>query len=298
MSNPTEELRKALNLSGAAAVVPEIVSAGVQEYLEKSSLLYNLVPKKDWNTAFWKERSRTALGNTSAFVGDGGTLPNATQSTYAKPAIELKFAYARGEVTGPTIAFTRDVMDALREEIMASADELARKIETVTLNGDSGGNALEFDGFFKQVTNAVDASSAALSLNLMDQMLDKPEGGAPTHIVMSKAFGRKLWSILQAHQSYVTESVDVGGGFRVPTYADTPIIRMDTGLTSSGGLSTGILAIDTNHCFYAVGQGVTYEDLAHTKDSRDYMLKTYLALVVQGASRFHSKLTGLQAAGA
>ena len=298
MTDPTTELRKALNATNGAALIPEIVTAGIQEYLEKKSQLYNIIPKVNWDTQFFAERARTALGSSAAFIDDGATLPTAANSTYVKPTWEIKRVAVRGEVTGFEQSVTRNVTDVLREEIMARSDEMVRKIESVIINGDTGSVALEFDGFFKQYTQAVAAGSAALSLNLLDQLLDKPEGGAPTHLVMSRDYGGKLWSLLQAHQGFYGGSVDVGGGFRVPTYADTPIIRMDTGLTGSGGLTTGILAIDTNYCVLAVNKPATYSPLAKTKDSDDFFITSYLVLACRGATRQGAKLTGLAAAGA
>lgn len=43
MTDPTTELRKALNATNGAALIPEIVTAGIQEYLEKKSQLYNII---------------------------------------------------------------------------------------------------------------------------------------------------------------------------------------------------------------------------------------------------------------
>jgi hypothetical protein len=34
----------------------------------------------------------------------------------------------------------------------------------------------------------------------------------------------------------------------------------------------------------------TYEELAKTRDSVDYFIKTYMAIVVEGAARHHAKM--------
>lgn len=294
-ANMNEELRKALatNSGTGSNLIPEIVTAGVKEYVETVTPLYAAVTKLDWPTNSYTDRSRTALNSTAGALAEGATMLTASESTFTKPTWAMKSYYARGEVTGQMINMAGGEADAFQLEVEGAAKALVRAIEADLIDATGASNKLT--GFFSQYTLAVTAGSTNLSLDWMDQLIDKPEGGDPTHLVMKRAYSRKIWGLLQAHQTFITQdTIEVKGGFRVPTYGGLPIIRADAGMIG-GGLATGILAIDTQNCLLAVNTYPTYEELAKTKDSRDFMLKTYLTLACQGPSRYGAKLTGLNA---
>lgn len=293
------DLRKALNISGAGEqLIPEVVSAGIRRYVETASPLYAETPKRDWPTNSYIFRSITGLPSAS-FGTDGGNLPSATEGTYAKPSVAMKYIYTRGEVTGPMIAASASLIDAYQTEIELHADALVRKLEQTIISGDSSQTAAEFDGLIKQIdthvlnvgTGAGQSTTTLLTLAHLDETLDKPSE-YPTHIVLTRAMGRRVWSLLQAQQRFV-DRTEVAGGFRVPSYNDLPILRVDTGIT---GLDNVILFPDMRHIVMPINQNVTFEELAKTKDSRDFMLKMYCTLAVEGTSRYHAKLLQVKAA--
>ncbi len=43
-------------------------------------------------------------------------------------------------------------------------------------------------------------------------------------------------------------------------------------------------------------QDLTYEELAHTRDSTDFYIKMYLGMIVDGGEFYHAKLTGFSTA--
>lgn len=292
------DLRKALDISAAGTqLIPEVVSAGLRKFVETASPLYAETPKRDWPTNSYIYRSITALPS-AAFGTDGGNLPSASNGTYAKPSVAMKYIYTRGEVTGPMIAASASLLDAYQLEIELHADALVRKLEQTIISGDSATNANEFDGLTKQITNSLNVGTGTnqetttlLTLAHLDETLDKPSE-YPTHIILSRAMGRRVWSLLQAQQRFV-DRTEISGGFRVPTYNDLPIVRVDTDIT---GLTNTVLFPDMRWVVMPINQNVTFEELAKTKDSRDFMLKMYCTLAVEGASRYHAKLLQVKAA--
>lgn len=292
------DLRKALDISAAGTqLIPEVVSAGLRKFVETASPLYAETPKRDWPTNSYIYRSITALPS-AAFGTDGGNLPSASNGTYAKPSVAMKYIYTRGEVTGPMIAASASLLDAYQLEIELHADALVRKLEQTIISGDSTSNAAEFDGLIKQITNSLNVGTGSeqsvttlLTLAHIDETLDKPSE-YPTHIILSRAMGRRVWSLLQAQQRFV-DRTEIAGGFRVPTYNDLPIVRVDTDIT---GLTNVVLFPDMRWVVMPINQNVTFEELAKTKDSRDFMLKMYCTLAVEGASRYHAKLLQVKAA--
>lgn len=292
------DLRKALDISAAGTqLIPEVVSAGLRKFVETASPLYAETPKRDWPTNSYIYRSITALPS-AAFGTDGGSLPSASNGTYAKPSVAMKYIYTRGEVTGPMITASASLLDAYQLEIELHADALVRKLEQTIISGDSSVNANEFDGLIKQITNSLNvgtgtdqATTTLLTLAHLDETLDKPSE-YPTHIILNRAMGRRVWSLLQAQQRFV-DRTEIAGGFRVPTYNDLPIVRVDTDIT---GLTNIVLFPDMRWVVMPINQNVTFEELAKTKDSRDFMLKMYCTLAVEGASRYHAKLLQVKAA--
>jgi HK97 family phage major capsid protein len=293
MDNATQELRKALathatGQTSGAALIPEVVSEGLRRFVELRSPLYAITPKRDWPTNAYIFRQQTALP-AAGFLADGAALGSADASTYSKDTTTMKYIYSRGEVTGPMQKAAGSLFDAMQLEIEAHADAVVREIELNIISGDSGADADEFDGLLTQISLEHDAVSTALSLSHMDTALDTP-AEYPSHAIMSRAMGRKLWSLLQAQQRFI-DRVDIEGGFRVPSYNDVPVIRVDNDADTD--LAGTIIFPDMRHVVMPINQQLTYEPLSKTKDSDDFMLKMYLTLACEGTSRFHVKLVNI-----
>lgn len=293
------DLRKALDISTAGTqLIPEIVSQGLRRFVETRSPLYNETPKRDWPTNSYIFRSVTGLP-TAAFGTDGGNLPSYTNGTYAKPSVAMKYIYTTGSVTGPMIQAAASLLDAYQLEVELHGEALVRKLEQTIISGDSSVTAAEFDGLIKQIdthilnvgTGTGQSTTTLLVLSHLDEALDKP-AEYPSHIICNRAIGRRLWSLLQAQQRFV-DRTEVAGGFRVPVYNDLPIIRVDNAIT---GLDNIVLFPDMRFVVMPVNQNLTFEELAKTKDSRDFMLKMYCTLAVEGSARYHAKLVQVKAA--
>lgn len=281
------ELRKALSTS-TTALIPEVVTAGIQKYVEDSSPIFNMVPKKDWPTNTYTLRSLTDLP-TATWGTDGGALPAATVGTYAKPTQAMKYIYTRGEVTGPMQAASGGLLDALKYEIEIHADALVRNIELKLISGNSGSDVKEIDGLSTQITFAKAAASATMTLALVDEALDLPSR-YPTDIICSRAKGRRFNALLQAQQRFV-DRTEIAGGFKVMTYNGLPILCVDNDADTD--LDTVVLFPDKRQILMPINKQLFYEPLAKVKDSYDFFIGMYCCLAVEGVTRYHSKLTGL-----
>jgi len=281
------DLKKALDTSvtsTGADLIPEVVSEGLRKFVVTLSPVYAVLPKKMWPSNAYMYREVNALASAT-FAADGAALPSASTGTYDEKVINVKYVYSRGEVTGPLIKAAQSFIDVLQAEIELHANAIVRQVEQRILTGDSTMNSAEFDGFVKQITLSKDAANAQLSLALLDEMLDLPIS-YPTHLIMTRPMGRRLWAIMQAQQRFISE-VDIAGGFRVSTYNGLPVIRVDNAIT---GLTNIVLAPDMRWSSLIINQDITYEPLAKSKDSVDFMLKMYCALAVEGTNIFHAKL--------
>lgn len=293
------EMRKALDTgatSTGAVLVPEIIDAGIRMMVETRSPLWNIIRRVPFDGYAYAYREQNGLP-VASFGAELGALPAAQNATYVERSVPLKSIYIRGELSGQIIEASRSLLNVLDREITNSALGMIRTLEQKIIAGDSSASANEFDGIAKWITTVVHNDTVGngtgtdqdLSLASLDMLLDAPPGGEPSHLIMSKAMRRKLWSILQPQVRYMDTAV-VAGGFTVPTYGGKPIIDLfDNGTI----LADTILAPDMDMVFMPVLKDLTYEELAHTRDSIDYYLKMYLGLVVEGAARYHAKLTDL-----
>ena len=294
---PILDIRKALDTGGTstgAVLVPEVINPGIRMFVETRSPLWNIIRKFNFDGYAFAYREQNGLP-VASFGAELGALPAAQNATYIERSIPIKSIYIRGELSGQLIEASRTLVPVLEREIENSAMGMVRTLEQKLIAGDSTAQPNEFDGIAKWITTTVDGTDTGgatggadgpLSLALLDQLIGAPPGGEPTHLIMSNAMSRKLWSILQPQVRYQGET-EVEGGFRVPTYGGLPIIALfDNGTI----LADTILAPDMRLVYMPILKPLTYEELAHTRDSIDYFLKMYLTLVVEGAARHHAKL--------
>ncbi len=305
MPDSVLDIRKALDTSVATTgriLVPTIVDEGLRLYVETRSPLWNIIRKvpHDGLAYGWREQNGLPV---ASFGAELGALPAAQNATYIERTMPLKQIFIRGEVSGLLIEASRTVLNVLQREIENSALGMVRTLEQKLIAGNATTNPNEFDGIAVQITNTLNAAGTGgaaagvagpLTLSLLDQLIDLPEGGEPTHLIMMKAMHRRLWSVLQPQVRYM-DTEEIEGGFKVPSYGGLPIIRM---FENAAVLVNTILAPDMRLVHMPVLKNITYEELAHTRDSVDYFLKMYLGLVVEGAARFHAKMTNVSNGGA
>lgn len=294
---PILDIRKALDTSGGttgAVLIPEVIDAGIRMFVETRSPLWNIIRKIPADGYAYAYREQNGLP-VASFGAELGALPAAQNATYVERTVPIKSIYVRGELSGQIIEASRTLVNILEREIENSAMGMVRTLEQKIVSGDSVAQPNEFDGLAKWITTTVDGTDTGgatggadgpLSLALLDQLIDAPPGGEPTHLIMSKAMRRKLWSILQPQVRYM-DQVEIEGGFRVPSYGGLPIIDLFDNATI---LADTILAPDMRLVYMPILKPLTYEELAHTRDSIDYFLKMYLTVVVEGAARHHAKL--------
>lgn len=288
------DIRRALDTSSGTTgnvLVPLVISEGVRMYIETRSPLWNIINKQPFDGYAYVYREQTGLP-VASFGAELGALPAAQNAAYVERSVAIKSVYIRGELSGQIIEASRSLLNVLQREITNSSLGLVRTLEQKIVAGDATANPNEFDGLDKWITNTVDfAASGApgvpvsLTLSMVDQLIDTPQGGNPTHLIMSKPMGRRIWSLLQAQQRF-NDVANINGGFQVPVYGGLPIIRLFDNTTI---LQNEILAPNMDMVTIPVLKDVTYEELAHTRDSTDYFLKMYLTLVVEGGARYHAK---------
>ncbi len=278
-------IRKALDLASSGSyLIPEVVNEAIRDYASKEPVLANLVSRVPWATNTYFVRRRTALP-TSTWGTDGGALPSATDPTFEKVSKTVKYLYTRGEVTGPMQRAAGSLYNAMALEVEAHQRSLVEQLSTDIATATGASNAIE--GIIHQIdtndainwggtgTGVVDKTATALSLAMIDEAIDAARGEVDL-MITSRQVRRKINALLQAQQQFV-DRTEVAAGFRVLTYDNLPIfvdLHWET--------ATDILFIRREDAKLLVHQDFTFEELAKTKDSVDFMIKGYFGFALEG----------------
>jgi HK97 family phage major capsid protein len=288
------EIRKALDLASSAAayLIPELVDGAIRDFASKVPTLYNAVNKQSWATNTYFIRKKLTLPGAS-WSTDGGPLPAATNSTYGRLSKTMKYLYTRGDVTGPMIQAAGSYFDALGSDIEDHGQAMVERLSTDIATANGGQEDLT--GILYQVTDdssiytaaggagaVVDGGNAPLTLNMLDRAIDAAAsvglGGSPGMLVTTRPVMRHINSLLQAQQRFANET-EIAAGFRVFTYDGLPII-----VDNHWQDNAKILVFDPNRATLLVHKDFTYEELAKTRDSVDYMIKWYGGFKLEGAA--------------
>lgn len=298
------DIQKALSTQSATTgdvLIPEVIQAGIREYFEARTPIWNQFRKERVETNAVAYRLQDSVP-VASFGAELGALPAAQNATYSEEAVILKSLYTRGEISGQLIAAARSFVDVLQREIRNHTIGMINRLETTLVTGDATARPNEFDGLNVWITNQVYATDTGLAagvdqplnLNHLEQLLDAPRYAGANVLFMNSETRRRLWSVLQPQIRFIGET-EINGGFRVRAYNDMPIIEVkpnvDLTVTPEANLPNTILAVNTDMVWVPVLQDLTYEELAHTRDSTDFIIKMYVGLIVEGGEFYHAKLT-------
>lgn len=283
----------AYNTTDTATLVPAIIDPGIRMFVETRSPLWAIMNRFPWETMVYSYREQNTLPSAS-FRAELEALPDAVRAAYTQRNFDMKSVYVRGEISGQIQAASRTLVNIVQRETSNLGTAMVRTLEQKLISGNASSDPDEFNGLAIQVTNNVfgdtnnngTGTDQPLTIAKLDELLDAPPGSAPNVLIFSLPMRRKLWSMLQPQLRYYDTVVD--GAFRVPTYNGIPILEIRDSQTF---LDTGVLAIDTQYAYVPILQDMSYEELAHTRDSLDFMIKMYCTLVVEGPARYHAKLT-------
>lgn len=279
----TYTIRKALDLASTAAayLLPEVVDQSIRDFVSKEPVIYNVVNKVPWATNTYWIRKRTALP-TAEWRPDGGPLPAVSDTAYGKVAKTVKYLYTRGEVTGPMQEAAGSVFNALASEVETHSAAMIEKLSTDLVTATGASNDIQ--GMLYQISTdtslnagggTMDAGGAALSLAMLDEAIDMTNGTADL-MVINQRVRRSINGLLQAQQTF-NDSIEVSAGFRVRTYDGLPMVT-----SPHWSSDADILFIRRSDARLLVHKDLTFEELAKTRDSTDFMIKGYFGFALEG----------------
>jgi hypothetical protein len=184
--------------------------------------------------------------------------------------------------------------DALGTEVEQHQQAMVERLSTDIATANGGANDLT--GILYQITDdssiytatggagaVVDGGGAPLTFNMLDKAIDAASdigvgGGAVNTIVATRPVARMLKSLISAQIQYVGQQT-IAAGFEVTTYNGIAIVQDNIWKDN-----TKILFFDRNRATLLVHKDFTYEELAKTRDSVDFMIKWYGGFILEGAA--------------
>jgi hypothetical protein len=306
------------------ALIPVYVDSRIHDESRKYTPLVELIPRvtnqgmtADYNVITAKGGGYTAL--------EDAALPE-TNDTYVRRSKPIKFLYAVGRVTGPSMAAMPSYMlqgfqpsgtgmtsgtaftpasapNAKQLEVLIKARAMKELEENLIINGDSTTDATQYDGIIVQqsTTNQLDLSAAALTWDDVETAVrySYDDGGRPKLAVGSSSVIVDLRKIMIDTFRYSPAQLSAGAElpFGVPAKITLETMVGQIPAIPSMFLSnvTGskqLWFLDTDYIEMRVLQDMTYEELAKTNDSQKFMLKIYECLVVR-APAFNSYIDNI-----
>lgn len=285
----------ALTLSQATNLTNDMFVKGVAQTLITESPILDKLPWVDVNGSqmVWNEEASAGSPSTYWYaVGD--TWQEASFSTNQKTKA-LTTLGGDADVDEFLRQTFRNPNDLVAEVIANKAKTVAYKFNDAFINGDSSVTTNQFDGLKKYIGTGTQrmvagATGAALTLDMIDQLIDMVKPGKPDVIMMSRRTRRKMKALWRATGSSF-EQMDAFGQ-RVLAYDGVPIL-MDDNISEIEGNETGITGSNLSSVYavqFGLNRGIVgltnggliVEDIGNleTKNAHRYRIKWYVATAV------------------
>lgn len=241
------DILKALQVGDVDVLIPKEIDKVVQHLVNYDNPIRQNMPRRPGSGKAWDLVQRTPAADSKiAFYNpDTKTFTTGGKGVYAEASFTYRTVGVNGEIMRTAMIATKDQLNLKSEEIERRIIEFKNYEEWAMVWGDNTPSPenYEYDGIDKQITTArtlrmaSDQVGAALTLAKMDELIDKCAPYKPGMLIMSLAARRQLNSALQPQQRF--DTMEVKGGFKVPTYLEIPIFTStnvgDTlGLTNTG----------------------------------------------------------------
>ncbi|MBI4328954.1 MAG: phage major capsid protein, partial [Chloroflexi bacterium] len=205
------------------------------------------------------------------------------------------------------LAATRsNIQDLEAAVIQLKAKAVQHKFEDTFINGDTAGDANSFNGVSKLTTSgqtvSMGTNGATLTLEKLDEMIDKVKGGKPDLLLMSRRSRRKLSALSRATGSGVVVSDRNEFGQMVQFYDGIPLGINDwisdaqtVGTSTDCSTVYALLAGEGALAGLTAPGGLQVERVGslETKDATRTRVKWYVSLALFNTLKL-AKLTGVR----
>jgi len=281
----------ALTKAQAALLSNDMLVRGVIETIIKDSAILNYLPFMEV-TGTSVRYTRESTMPAAAFYAIGETWTEATP-VWTSHTADLKILGGDADVDNFLQATYADTNDLEAEVIANRAKAVAHKFSETFVYGSVASDADSFDGLGIMIPSGqtlfTGANGGPLTLELLDELIDKVKPGKPEVLLMSRRSRRGLKKIRRDSNSILETNVGQFGE-QVETYEGIPIVVddfiLDTEVRGSSGavcstlyalkfgMSTGLMGLEHG--------GITIETVGEleTKDATRHRIKWYTGLAL------------------
>jgi len=231
-------------------------------------------------------------------------------------SVNMKFMYARGSVTGPVQkaapghtltgfqpsggavgSFADQSAGNMNQfNVLVQAAAMREKEEDTIFNGDASTDAKEYSGIIKilGVTNTVDKNTSALDLKDYNTCARYAfeDGGLPSVAFCDTSTFQDTLDLIDAKQGFFQGATATEYGFTSVklNVGHGQIDLIQSRFLSSSSGSKAVYMLDLSVWEMRVLLDMTFERLAKTRDSDEFMLKMYEVLLCR-APQFNGSIT-------
>lgn len=269
---------------------------GVIEEIIDRDEVYNLLPfVRTAGKAYVYNRENTI--SEGDFLDVDATVPEGA-ATFTEVVTKLRILAGDVDVDKFLNETMDDTNDQLATQIALKAKALGRKFQNTLMNGDSGGNPLEFDGITQLVTAGqtlpAATNGAALTLGMLDALVDQVPNG-PDVIFMHPAVRRQYVNLLRTVGGGTDAAMMQLRNFSRPvlTHNGIPVLineflptdeTLGTGTALTSVYACRMNELDGLHAIYGgASAGIRLEAIGtvQNKDAWRYRVKWYVGLALK-----------------
>ena len=294
----------ALTLTEASKLSNDVLLSGVIETIVNESPVLQHMPFIEivGNSLTY---NRENAAPTVAFYNVGDAWTESTP-TFSQVTATLKILGGDADVDNYVAASRSNVQDLEAAIVELKAKAVQQKFDDTFINGDTTSDAKSFDGIDKLTlagqTISMGENGATLTLDKLDELIDKVKSGKPHMLIVSRRTRRKLNSLVRASGSGFLQTDRNMPGQMVQFYDGVPIgisdwvsdaQRMGTSRDSSTVYAVQFGEDGVSGLTGPSGLQVERVGSLETKDATRTRVKWYVAVALFSTIKL-AKLTGVR----
>ena len=221
-----------LLLAESAKLSNDLVQRGVIETILEESPMLRVMPFLEVEGNSFKFNQESTLGGAAFYAVNG--VWSEGSATFTQKTTNLAILGGDADVDNFVQRARSNVSDQRAIQTVLKAKDVARKWESTVLYGDSTADPNAFDGLSTLITTTgagpqvitPAAGGGAMTLALVDQLIDLVRGGKPDCLLTTRKQRRKLKALLTASAHYV-ESGESAFGRQIMQYDGIPVLISD-----------------------------------------------------------------------
>ena len=291
----------ALTLAEASKLSNDLLLQGIIETIVKESPILQALPFIEITGNGLTYNQEKTLPDIDFY--DVGDVWGESTPTFEQLTANLKIMGGDADVDNFLRTTRSNIQDLEASVVELKAKALKNKFEDTFIYGNSSVNAKQFDGIRKLINTgaagaqlvAAGASGAALTLAMLDQLIDTIRGGKPDLLLMSRRSRRKINALVRAGGGMMETDRDQWGNFiqfwdGIPVAVsdwilDTHVVAGSVETNTTGGICSTIYALQMGEgglCGLSAPGFITVEPIGslETKDASRNRIKWYVSLAL------------------